>query len=94
MLRTSRDPDSKSQFVDSVLADRIEIDSWLTTIDNFQFIQEKRQGTKSKNKSIAAVHQTLYPDWWVKEKIDPKEAADVDVFRDLGPMGRQMVKPR
>jgi len=48
-----------STFVDSVFADRIEIESWITTNDNYQFIQSKKLAMMPRNKDIAAITQSL-----------------------------------
>jgi len=96
MLRSLKDPRAKTKFVDNVFLDRIEVDSWLTTHDNFHFIQSKKLANQPKNKAIAAVTSSIHPDWWEVSKdkvLDPRDA-DIDVFRDLGPMGRKMIKPR
>lgn len=59
LQKTSKDPKVTSTFVDSVFADRIEIESWITTNDNYQFIQSKKLAMMPRNKEIAAITQSL-----------------------------------
>lgn len=85
-----KDAAATAHFVDSVFADRIEVDSWLTTNDNYQFIQAKKRAMLPDNKAIAEVTRSLINE-------PPRDAgsdlvADVNIFRDLGPMGRKTVR--
>jgi len=95
---SEQSPDSRlksSKFVDEVFQDRLELESWVTSRNNYQFLQGQEAANQPKNEKTAEIMRRMCPTWYQipKERIalDPRDVADVEILRDLGPTSRKMI---